>query len=581
MNKKQWPIVALLAAALLIGCLRANWPFLGGAPAARELCLGDAAIPYHPENGKDGEWRGAYIWFGGIKWRVLEKSPDLYLLADSIPEAYRDRWTDMPYWEERGEADQPRDWRHSPVRTYLNTEFYAAAFTGEERGAMKYTDRSAGLYYNPEDKLFLPELGDVTNEDFGFGREADGTRRYDSGWWLRDRGGLKAVSMDGKILDQPRPDVGKAVRPACCLDDQMVVYSRDAAFLPGAAPSAQLMDFKGRGSASGEWVLALSSADQHVTVDSVRLEGDCCVVDYSDAAVGQDNYLAAVITDQNRANVFYYGRIARTDRESSGEARIALPGGYKNYHHLMVFSERGAGERETVCASKPVIVLNGKKPAAVPAVSAGALPADPEIQPLNMKISRRYDRYLSWTGDDYRAADEEEKFQAGTAILLYQELLSEGKDRLIGSAVHEGELYAKEHPEDIAELARALFGLADLMEMDMKESMDRNYQLAAASAVPEPGTEIDLPGYTQYLDYTGEMYAAADDRTKGEIMTAAVAYTLKYRLGQDVDGEALAIIRQGVLTGDEDLESVIAAYESFFALHPKLMIREMMNYVVD
>lgn len=33
--------------------------------------------------------------------------------------------------------------------------------------------------------------------------------------------------------------------------------------------------------------------------------------------------------------------------------------------------------------------------------------------------------------------------------------------------------------------------------------------------------------------------------------------------------------------GGEDLESVVAAYESFFALSPALTIREMMNYVVD
>ena len=582
MNKKQWPIVALLAAVLLAGCLKAGWTASGRAPAAREFCLGGGAIPHPSGNGEGGEWIGAYVWFGGIKWRVLEKSPELYLLADCIPQAYRNQWADMPYWDDAEGELRTKDWRHSAVRAYLNTQLLATAFTGEEREAINYTDRSSRWYNNPEDKLFLPGPGDIINEELGFGREADEARRYDSAWWLRDQGGLRAAAASGQILDQPVPGGGKALRPACCLNKEMVVYTRDAAFLPEDAAGAQLMDFKDRKSASGEWVLALSCAGQHVTVDSVRLEEGRCVIGYRDAAVGRDNYISAVITDQNGEDVFYYGKIARTDRDSCGQAEITIPRGYQNHYRVMIFSEQKAEARETVRASRPVAVLNGRTPAELPVVSRGALPGDAQIEPLNTKISRAYDPYLLWTGDDYRAADQEEKFRAGTAILLYQELLTERADRLSGSAVHEGVAYALEHPDDITELAEALFGLADIMETNVQESMEQNYELSGArKALHDSCGEIDLPGYAEYLDYTGEMYEGADEGTKGGILTAAVAYMLKYRLNQEVDEEVLEIIRADILSGGEELEPVIDAYETFFALRPALTIREMMNYAVE
>ena len=60
-----------------------------------------------------------------------------------------------------------------------------------------------------------------------------------------------------------------------------------------------------------------------------------------------------------------------------------------------------------------------------------------------------------------------------------------------------------------------------------------------------------------------------------------MAYMLKYRLNQEVDEEVLEIIRADILSGGEELEPVIDAYETFFALRPALTIREMMNYAVE
>ena len=251
----------------------------------------------YPSYKKGKDWNGDYLWYGGIKWRVLSKS-DVLLLADHIPEAYREEWSKISYMKEDPEEDDPNvHWENSAVREYLNTDFYTSAFMPQERDAILYEYRY-GAWGMPEDKIFLLLWKDVVSGKYGFSEE-DLQRSYDEDWWLSQLGGDVYVADNGEIIklkDKSEVYEEKAVRPALYLDKESLVFTRDVSLNLNRAPSPVLTDTRSEGDTSGEWVPVLSSASQHVTVSDIRLEGDVCTMAYSNASQGSGQYLSAVIS---------------------------------------------------------------------------------------------------------------------------------------------------------------------------------------------------------------------------------------------------------------------------------------------
>ena len=122
------------------------------------------------------------IWFGSypqsdstgttkdpIKWRVLSvNGDDAFILADQNlnVQPYNTEWKDVT-------------WETCTLRTWLNNDFYEAAFDDTEKSAIKTTTvvNDDNSYYgtdggnNTSDKIYLLSLADVTNREYGFPNE--------------------------------------------------------------------------------------------------------------------------------------------------------------------------------------------------------------------------------------------------------------------------------------------------------------------------------------------------------------------------------------------------------------------------
>lgn len=134
-----------------------------------------------------------------LKWNVLSVDGDTAtLISDSILHM-------MPFQT----ADNSTRWESSPIRTWLNTEFYQSAFSEQEKTAIRsVTVKHATDGENPEtappdtiDRLYLLSADEAVNEAYGFvsGKQrkrdmtkyaalASRTNELVSGWWLRTPG---------------------------------------------------------------------------------------------------------------------------------------------------------------------------------------------------------------------------------------------------------------------------------------------------------------------------------------------------------------------------------------------------------
>lgn len=165
---------------------------------------------YHAPATQDGVTTWDCIYLGSyrqdafyqrslLRWNVLSVDGDTAtLISDSILHM-------MPFQS----ADSSTKWESSPIRTWLNTEFYQSAFSEQERTAIRsVTVKHAADGENPEtappdtiDRLYLLSADEAVNEAYGFvsGKQrqrdmteyaalASRTNELVSGWWLRTPG---------------------------------------------------------------------------------------------------------------------------------------------------------------------------------------------------------------------------------------------------------------------------------------------------------------------------------------------------------------------------------------------------------
>ena len=185
-----------------------------------------------------------------IKWQILKQDgDDLFLLADQVLDCqkYNEEYTDVT-------------WETCTLRSWLNSDFYDAAFSSSEKTAIKQTSVSNedNPYYDTgggkdtTDRLFLLSLSEIVNTDYGFqsstgfydqARHAKATdyakaqgcytsSEGTSWWWLRSPGDLSScatyVYIDG-FVDYYGYDVNDysfGVRPALHLNLSSSVWKK-------------------------------------------------------------------------------------------------------------------------------------------------------------------------------------------------------------------------------------------------------------------------------------------------------------------------------------------------------------------
>lgn len=462
--KITW-IIIIIAAAVIIGA--GSLYFLEPDKGRSSIGIGSAAIS-NPDAEQNNGWQGDTIYIGNIKWRVLSADDkEILLLADHIPERYKEVWTDTAYQKD----EKKGDWWNSSLWSYLNEDLYSEAFTGIERAAMLGNENEE-LVVNC---LFLLGEKDARLARYGLKAANDTAREYDAAWWLMD-GGI--VDASGNIQSGTGTQADRcAVRPACLLDASTLIFAADAAFDRGTAIAEELKEVP-TGEAAGEWIAVLSSAQQYLTVDSAVREENVCTVTYSGAAIGENNYISAIVTNGEEDKVYAYGKIADTSSQDSGKARIILPDNMPENYRLKIFSEQDRGEYQTDYASVPItVIISGSPVLDGPIVSIGRLEDKAAaIVDKDIIIGSDYDKYLDWTADDFENAAEEDKLMAAAAALLYEAKLEQLRDSLSAKDIEGAVNYVKENPDMALGLAEGLFERAEHHSVTLKEVIELIYR---------------------------------------------------------------------------------------------------------
>ena len=257
------------------------------------------------------------------------------------------------------------DYAPSNLKTAIDA--LAAKLTTEENAAVKKRALTSGSY-NGENTDCVAG-GQVDNAVFWplSAKEAiavnNDLRALDpahpnwvtSSWWLRSPGSktfyVAIVSSDGSVqysgVSVRKKNNHRTVRPAFNLNLNSVLFTSAAV---GGKPDGGLTavpEYSGN-----EWKLTLldSSRNFAVTEKAVSTDpNDTITLNYSGATTGANEYISAIIADNNGAQ--YYGRVAQPTAES-GTVEIKIPSDIApgNYT-LKVFSEQYNGDYKTDYAS--------------------------------------------------------------------------------------------------------------------------------------------------------------------------------------------------------------------------------------
>ena len=293
-------------------------------------------------------------------------------------------------------------WETSTIRSWLNgydaysgDNLLAAAFSSSEQAAIAQTlvvnDDNTGYYddsdyvtdggNNTTDRLFLLSLDEAFSRPyFPKGSDsryaantlyvADGGRlgtymnseedygTYLDNWWLRSPG---SDNMRAAFIEEDGGDVASgewvddkssAVRPAFNLSLSSVLFTSAVGAggkSAGANGLAAVADYNG-----SDWKLTLLDSSRAFAVSNAMLGGNTVTFSYSGAQTGVNEYLSAVIMDQN-GTIAYFGRILQPT-SASGTASLTLPSGVtlSDTTKLYVFNEQYNGDKRTDYAQRAV-----------------------------------------------------------------------------------------------------------------------------------------------------------------------------------------------------------------------------------
>ena len=256
---------------------------------------------------------------------------------------------------------------YAPSNLKTAIDALAAKLTTEENAAVKKRALTSGSYNGEntdcvaggqvDNAVFWPlstKEAIAVNNDL---RALDPAHPnwVESSWWLRSPGSktfyVAIVSSDGSVqysgISIRKQNNHLTVRPAFNLNLNSVLFASAAV---GGKPDGGLTEVSKY--SGNEWKLTLldSSSSFAVTEKTADADpNDTITLNYSGATTGANEYISAIIADNNGAQ--YYGRVAQPTAES-GTVEIKIPSDIApgNYT-LKVFSEQYNGDYKTDYAS--------------------------------------------------------------------------------------------------------------------------------------------------------------------------------------------------------------------------------------
>ncbi|NLG04486.1 MAG: hypothetical protein GX567_11770, partial [Clostridia bacterium] len=342
------------------------------------------------DESEPGRW--GMLYFANQKWRVLNVNENsLFILLNAAATG------DVVFGETPG-------WTTSPVRTWLNGDYYTDSFTNAEKALIMDTSIEGA-----SDKLFALSYDEANNASYGFDRDRARLIRgaYQYGWWLRTAGDLagaqRAVEGLGKLVEYPSTSAKAAVRPACNLNISNIFMTstisggKSAATVGGGfVPVSDVTD------KATEWKMTLiDNSKPSITInrvtrgnptDSSRINDVKIEYSCTDPNTADNKYVSAVITDAND-NIISYAKLgAYTPGEGTVDFNVDSEfdeNGYK----LVLFTEEASDGTLTDIASTPVN-------ASVPPKVVERVLVDPEYTSVDAGQSVSYTAKVVGAGAD-------------------------------------------------------------------------------------------------------------------------------------------------------------------------------------
>ncbi len=309
-----------------------------------------------------------YIYFGmnegdPIQWRVLDayqandsKTPGLFLFSEKAlayiyfneTEEYNDTW----------EGSDAQKWCLDFAENLEN-------FTLVEQGAMFGVDKtdSAGTLLGltiaessleSTDTVFFLSFEElmeyVGNYDYAKGFATD-YRHSMVGWWTRSpyspggTGLIGAVADNGSTSPYRVSNENVAARPAFNLAPEDILFISAA---EGGKPEGGLQAVPGY--EGNEWKLTMKDAGRSdFTAACTSYEGGTATINYTDAQVGDNEYISAIIADGSGVYT-HYSRLAKA--EAAGSVTLDLSSIDMAGKTLYIFNEQYNGDKKTDYASE-------------------------------------------------------------------------------------------------------------------------------------------------------------------------------------------------------------------------------------
>ncbi len=389
--KKRVKMIGMVTGIALLLSL---WPGMHPQVKAEEptgkmtIEIGGAGIA----NGSRDDKKWDYVYYGyyygpyhtsrteaPIKWRVLSKNgsgmeayPASYKTANSAAYSGDAMFLlseyllyMMPFEEDKDNTEKdgqelPESYKHSDVYNWLRDDFTGEAFSDTEKTHIlkttKYEDKN-GVYgvvgWDPilleEEMVFLPSV----LECWGFLSEKDGTPEleasfehdYRTDWWLRTAAEgtpniwVAGVSGEtGKVWIKRIDMTLVGVRPAMNLKTDAVLFASPAKGEKRSGLGA-VEAYDG-----DEWKLTVVDKSRNGFNVSLTEEGGKTYIAYSGAMTGANEYISAILVDEE-GRATQYGRLAQVTA-SDGRVEFDISA-IKNPEHLYIFNEQVNGDFRT------------------------------------------------------------------------------------------------------------------------------------------------------------------------------------------------------------------------------------------
>lgn len=309
-------------------------------------------------------------------------------------------------------------WMVSDLHNWLNNDYLTQAFTTEEQTIINNTSYDTFVEKNKEyggtkkeshsSKMFLLDLEDVQS-----GGIAENYLSASSYWWLRTPGNVKTTvaavnySKEGGIVHSKGYNYGSklGVRPSCEIDLSSVLFASAAENgKPTSVDNGMLSPFSTSDITS--WKLTIKDndrADFTASLDQSNAtvhKGETIKISYNNAKTGDNEYVSAVICDEN-GNMLYYGKIADSSKNAAAsDVEITIPSDLTEENFkLYVFSEQCNGNKKTDYASDfQQIDLKILLPEAKPNVTFTATgDSTGTLSPVSVGMKYSVDGEKTWT----------------------------------------------------------------------------------------------------------------------------------------------------------------------------------------